>query len=177
MEQFEIFHYHQGQLERFQRPLPEEAIVTLRVNGQDWVSLYCTPRDLRELALGFLYSEGLIKGLEDVVLVRECQDLRVIEAVLYQDVPLPSRKIITSGCGQGVTYTAELGNFHLEGGVCLTPEKIFALMSELYLPFPLLPRIRRNPFLGHKRWGKGSLGGGGHRPAQYSGQNQRALPP
>ena len=132
MEQVETLRYHQGRLERFQKPLPEEAIVTLRVNGQDWVSLYCTPRNLRELALGFLYSEGLIKGLEDVVMVRECPDSKVVEVVLYQDLPLPTRKIITSGCGQGVTYVAESGDFHLEGGVRLTPEKIFALMSELY---------------------------------------------
>ncbi len=132
MEQFEILHYHQGRLEQFPKPLPEEAIVTLRVNGQDWVSLYCTPRDLKELALGFLYLEGVIKGLEDVVMVKVCQDSMIVEVVLYQDVALPTRKIITSGCGQGVTYTAELGNFHIEGGIQLAPEKIFALMNELY---------------------------------------------
>lgn len=132
MRKFEVLLYRPGELERAPKYLPEESLVTLRVNGQDWVSFYCTPQHLRELALGFLYLEGVIKGLEDVVMVRVCEDLKVVEVVLYQDVPLPARKIITSGCGQGTTYLTGEMDFLIEGGPQLTPDKIFSLMSELY---------------------------------------------
>lgn len=132
MRKFEVFLYRPGELERAPKSLPEESLVTLRVNGQNWVSLYCTPQDLKELALGFLYLEGVIKSLDDVVMVRVCEDLKVVEVVLYQDVPLPVRKIITSGCGQGITYLTGEMDFLIEGGPQLTPNKIFSLMSELY---------------------------------------------
>ncbi len=128
----EIFFYTDGKLERIPRPLPEESLVALRVNGQDWVSFYCTPQHLRELALGFLYFEGVINGLEDVVVVRVCEDLKVVEVILQRDVVLPTRKVITSGCGQGVTYLSEDADFRLEGGPHLAPDEIFNLMNELY---------------------------------------------
>lgn len=132
MREFRVLQYHPGGFERVPKPLPEESLVVLKVNGQDWVSLYCTPQYLRELALGFLYLEGVIKGLEDVVTVRVCEDSSVVEIVLYQDIPLPSRKVITSGCGQGVIHLTGEADFHLEGGPYLAPGKIFSLLNELY---------------------------------------------
>ena len=53
-------------------PLPvdglviEEALTCISVNGAELATFMCTPRDLTELALGFLYNEGVIDGLDDV---------------------------------------------------------------------------------------------------------------
>ncbi len=132
MGEIEILSYSDGKLERTLKLMPDEALVALRVNGQDWISLYCTPQNLRELTLGFLYLEGVINGLEDVATLRVCEDLKVVEVVLYRDVVLPARRVITSGCGQGITHLAGDVDFRLEGGPHLAPDRILSLMRELY---------------------------------------------
>ncbi len=132
MQEFEVLCYNDGRLERAVKLLPDESLVVLKVNGQDWISLYCTPRHLRELALGFLYLEGIINGLEDVATLRVCEDFKVVEIVLYREAFLPTRKVLTSGCGQGITYLTKEVDFRFEGGPHLAPEKVLSLMSELY---------------------------------------------
>lgn len=44
-----------------------EHTFNLFVNGEKVVSLYCSPTDLEELALGFLESEGILTSLDDVI--------------------------------------------------------------------------------------------------------------
>ena len=48
-----------------------EQILSIRVNDRKLLALQCLPTHQEELALGFLYAEGLIDGLEDV------QDMQV----------------------------------------------------------------------------------------------------
>ncbi len=43
-----------------------EYPLTIFVNGEELVTLLCTPIDLKELAIGFLFSEGFIKGIDDL---------------------------------------------------------------------------------------------------------------
>src|SRR5262245_58015823 len=83
----------------------EEALVCIFVNGQELATFMCTPHNLEELALGFLRSEGFIQSLADVELLtlsanRTCVDVWLRDLSF---VP-PARRIITSGCGGGVTF-------------------------------------------------------------------------
>lgn len=83
----------------------DEGMVRLHVNGQELATLMCTPSDLVTLALGFLRSEGIIQGLHDVRLAHVCPSQTCVEVWLQDtDVALPSRAILTSGCGGGVTF-------------------------------------------------------------------------
>ncbi|RLA85027.1 MAG: formate dehydrogenase accessory sulfurtransferase FdhD [Deltaproteobacteria bacterium] len=43
-----------------------EHTLTIFVNGNPWVTLFCSPSDLTELALGFLESEGVLKDMGEV---------------------------------------------------------------------------------------------------------------
>lgn len=56
----------QGTLERVPVEPPLETELELHVNGETLVRLACSPRDLKALAVGFLYTAGLIQGLDDV---------------------------------------------------------------------------------------------------------------
>jgi formate dehydrogenase assembly factor FdhD len=40
----------------------EEALACITVNGEELATFMCTPRDLTEMALGFLYNEGSSPG-------------------------------------------------------------------------------------------------------------------
>jgi len=81
----------------------EEEII-LSVNGQDLVALMCTPSLLEELALGFLYNEGLIGGVGEVVSARVCRTGRCVDVWLHKDVELPALRTLTSGCAGGTTF-------------------------------------------------------------------------
>lgn len=83
----------------------DEGLVRIHVNGQELTPLMATPRDLDLLALGFLRSEGIIQRREDVQLVQVRPNQMCVDVWLRDlAVELPSRPILTSGCGGGVTF-------------------------------------------------------------------------
>ncbi|MBL7183072.1 MAG: formate dehydrogenase accessory sulfurtransferase FdhD [Anaerolineae bacterium] len=110
-----------------------EVPVTVYVNRKELVTFLCTPHNLRYLALGFLYLEGIIGGLDEVALLRVCDEEEMIEARLTHDVELPTRCVLTSGCGGGTTFadlTAQTGQ--IDSTLKVTPSQILGLMRRLY---------------------------------------------
>ena len=110
-----------------------EVPVTVYVNGTELITFLCTPHNLRYLALGFLYLEGIIGGLDEVMLLRVCDEEEMIEARLTHDVELPTRRVLTSGCGGGVTFadlTAQTSR--VDSALKVTPSQILGLMRRLY---------------------------------------------
>ncbi len=51
-----------------------EANVSLTVNGTLWLSWMCTPIELEDLAVGFLFNEGVIQSIHEVEILRPCDD-------------------------------------------------------------------------------------------------------
>jgi FdhD protein len=83
----------------------EEAQVCISVNGEELATFMCTPRDLEAMALGFLANEGVIDHLDEVRHLHVSQQNSCVD-VWLQDASreLPQRRIITAGCGGGVTF-------------------------------------------------------------------------
>jgi FdhD protein len=126
-------HFESGRWEEKQGPVIREGPVRLHVNGREFVSLMCTPRELDWLALGFLRSEGIINGLADVRLVKVCPSETCVDIWLRRvDVELPSRITITSGCGGGVTFTdLSSAAVPVTAEVRASPRQICALIAAL----------------------------------------------
>lgn len=85
-------------------PVCDEFPVQLDFNDQRVVTLLCTPADLTELALGWLFCEGLIDALDAVQAVGACDEAS--RMAVFSDTPKPVaqsewRRVITSGCGSG----------------------------------------------------------------------------
>jgi FdhD protein len=81
-----------------------EAPVTLDLEGVERYTLLCTPTDARALAVGFLFSEGVIDGMDDVALVRPCDDDPLtIRIRLTHELPHLGERgrnlLIVSSCG------------------------------------------------------------------------------
>lgn len=113
----------------------EEALVCITVNGQELATFMCTPRDLPEMALGFLYNEGIIAALDDVRALtvskgRTCVDVWLRDAEFQP----PARAIITAGCGGGITFD-DLSAAHapLNSDLTATPAQLAELMRRLHL--------------------------------------------
>ena len=125
--------YESGQLTPVTTHVVQEALVRFHVNGQELAMMMCTPADLDLLALGFLRSEGIIGGLSDVRRIVVCPSGACVEVWLADGTrKLPTQRILTSGCGGGVTFndlTAEAEPLASE--VTATPAQIGRLMFKL----------------------------------------------
>ncbi|MFC1952936.1 formate dehydrogenase accessory sulfurtransferase FdhD [Chloroflexota bacterium] len=85
-----------------------ELPLTIILNNKELVTLLCTPRDLNYLAIGFLYSEGLLKSKDEikkvtvdaqrgVVRLETTEDRNIEDALVF-------KRLITSGCGSGASF-------------------------------------------------------------------------
>jgi FdhD protein len=116
-----------------EKEVVREAPVTVYVNGQELITFLCTPQNLRYLVLGFLHLEGIIDSLDEVMLLRVCDEEEMIEVRLTHDAELPTRRVLTSGCGGGTTFadlTAQTNK--LDSTLKVTPSQILGLMHRLY---------------------------------------------
>ncbi len=120
-------------LRRVEREVIREAPVTIYVNRLEWVTVLCTPRNVNFLTLGFLYLEGLIAGMDDVALMRVCDDERTVDVRLTrQDVSLPQRRVLTSGCGGGVTFAdGDVARPVVESSLRVAATELSALMRQM----------------------------------------------
>ena len=85
-----------------------ETPVALTVNGQVWTTFMCTPVLLEALMVGFLFNEGVIDGMQEVVDVRICEHGDNVDVWLTHEAPKPGSWTRTSGCTGGVTAVASI---------------------------------------------------------------------
>ncbi len=91
----------------------EEAPVWLEVNGESAVTWMCTPDQLPELVVGWLYGEGYIDARADLLSLRPCTK----ELGFWAEVPreryetvegTERRRVLASGCGAVTTILGSL---------------------------------------------------------------------
>ncbi|GAB4421367.1 MAG: formate dehydrogenase accessory sulfurtransferase FdhD [Thermodesulfovibrionales bacterium] len=115
-----------------------EKKLKVSVNGKEILSLYCTPHMVRELVVGLMMTEGIIRG-------NWCAERMSIEYgdEIYVDIPAEGEvrtegKIITSGCIGGVTFEKKLDLNPIEDTFAIDKESlrnifsVFQARSELY---------------------------------------------
>jgi len=110
---------------------------TLNVNNKQVVTLLCTPAELDAMAIGFLLSEGILKNREsllDIEVDEKTFTVSVTLANLPDDIDATfNKKTITSGCGQGITYTDAASLKSLSPNRSLlqvSPENIRVMLNE-----------------------------------------------
>ena len=128
------------------------------VNGVEVVTFMATPRNLHHLALGFLASENLIAGLDEIASIRvneaadraywyipalglnETRAMAVCEEgvgsievrLTRAEFRLPPHRILTSGCGGGVTFDdLSREQTPLDSKRTVRAAQIFSMMREL----------------------------------------------
>lgn len=110
-----------------------ETPVTLTVNGEAWLTFMCTPVDLEQMAVGFLFNEGVIESFDEIVDVRLCQTGDNIDVWLTHSAEKPKTWRRTSGCTGGVT--AVQGDVALcdpPNGLTLPASRVGDLISQLF---------------------------------------------
>ncbi len=124
--------YRDGKLTPLERMPPPERAITLIVDGEELATVACSPHRVLALALGFLRVEDIIQTAEDVLLMEVCDDETVVKirlAPTARKVPHDRKRILTSGCGRGVTFSLDV--VPVEGGMSVRPEQLMEWMETL----------------------------------------------
>ncbi len=126
----DIFRVKEGKRVLIEDNIALEKKMRLLVNGNEVLTLLCTPSMIRELVTGLIMTEGIIEG-------NWCLDRMSIEYndAIIVDIPAEGKvsekgAIRTSGCIGGVTYEhgGEIEKIGYKGGV--SAERLIELFRE-----------------------------------------------
>ncbi len=100
---------HDGKttLSEVEKPVIGEISLKIYINGVEYASLLCLNQLTEELALGFLYSEGVIDTIDDVASISYNERLFAVMINLAAGKSVEkceSLRSVTSGCGKCFTY-------------------------------------------------------------------------
>lgn len=110
-----------------------EAPVGLTVNGEMWLTFMCTPDQLDALAAGFLYNEGILRSMEEIEILRPCDNNSNVDVWLNRKVRRPNKWQRTSGCTGGVTsVVVPKGLKPLPVSLRITPADLAEGMDQLF---------------------------------------------
>lgn len=127
-----IYRYENGQFTQFERPVVWEQPLTIVTNGVELATFLCTPVKLDYLTVGFLAFEGIIRSPEDIRELDVDSENGLVEVELTTELVRPQKRVFTSGCGMGLTFTLRTSHYPpLQSELTLTPTQIFPLMQQL----------------------------------------------
>lgn len=123
-----------------------EYPLTIFLNDQEFITLLCSPKSLKNLCIGFLYSEGIIKSASDI------DSINIDEKMGYAYIKIGNvskfakqlygKRVITTGCGKGSIFYNALdslkckqfkNNLDIDYKKLLDIMKLFNKKSELFL--------------------------------------------
>lgn len=88
----------------------EEAPVSLMVNGQELATFMCTPESLHELAVGYLFSRGLVSSVDQIYTLGACDEMRQVWTTVGGEIGEEQYSlagVLASGCGSGMVFSQE----------------------------------------------------------------------
>jgi FdhD protein len=110
-----------------------EQPLSVYVNGDKFLTLLCSPMMLEALVVGYLWMEKVIADVTEIV------DLQIspvdgrAEVTLGHAVTLPTERILTSGCGGGITFRIDHRLFpRLDSPVRVRPAELGERMKDLF---------------------------------------------
>ena len=110
-----------------------EQPLTIYVNGEKFLTLLCSPIDLEALVVGYLWMEKIIGGLDEIRHVEVSPVDGRAEVTLAGPVSLPTERILTSGCGGGITFRIDHRLFpRLASTLRVRPETLSLRMKDLF---------------------------------------------
>ena len=136
----EIIRISKGEVQQTEDTVVTEFPVTVKINGQEFVTMVCTPEYIEDMVIGYLASEGVIRKYEEIkeIWYQEKEGYVHVKTdklnPYYQE--FQNKRYITSCCGgsrQGFVFVNDaLTAKKMENmTVKLTPDDCFRLMKDL----------------------------------------------
>ena len=110
-----------------------EQPLTIYVNGEKFLTVLCSPMMLEALVVGYLWMEKVIGGLGDIAQLDVSAVDGRADVALTHSVTLPSERILTSGCGGGITFRIDHRLFpRLDSSLRVRPVVLADGMKQLF---------------------------------------------
>ena len=115
----------------------KESPLTIILNNREVVTLLCSPANSRYLAVGFLFSEGLLKSKDEIrkILVDDRRGVVRVETEGDEELAPDAlfKRFITSGCGRGASFYSAIDaqdQVKVESRLKISTLDILALVHE-----------------------------------------------
>jgi len=119
--------------------IADENPLQLFVNNTFWATILCTPSNLRELAVGHLLSEGIVKSIQEIeeITLKEAENTCIVK--LKPDVKVEDRiqisrlhsRVIASACGSGSPHQYKGKTPIVESKLTVKAQVIFESVNQL----------------------------------------------
>jgi FdhD protein len=117
----------------------EEQPLHLFVNKTYWATILCSPTNLKEMAVGHLLSEGVLKSTGEIneIDLKETENscyVKLKAEVKVEDRIKLSRlhtRIVTSACGSGLPYQYERKPAKIKSKLTVKAEVLFNSVNQL----------------------------------------------
>ena len=135
-ERFSIVRLSEKGRSSIEDVVAKEFPLTIILNNQELVTLLCSPTDLRYLAVGFLFSEGLVESKDDIKKIM-VDDLRGVVRVETEETKefaneLIFKRVVSSGCGRGASFysATDTSSQMVDSQMKMSVDEVFALVNE-----------------------------------------------
>ena len=110
-----------------------EQPLTIHVNGEKFLTLLCSPMMLEALVVGYLWMEKVIGDVDEIARVEVSAVDGRADVTLTRPVTLPTERILTSGCGGGITFRIDHRLFpRLDSALRVRPADLADGMKQLF---------------------------------------------
>ena len=136
IEEISILKITEQSRNQSQDSVVRELPLTIILNNQELVTLLCSPADLKYLVVGFLTSEGLIRGKDNIkkVIVDDRRGVVRVESENNDEAADPLfKRLVTSGCGRGASFYSAADAKEqpkIESQIRISTAQVFALSKE-----------------------------------------------
>ncbi len=128
-----ILQLRAGRVEEARRDVVREQPLIISVNGERFLTLLCSPFQLDALVVGYLWMEKVITSPEEITRLEISEVDGTAAVTLAHPVTLPTERILTSGCGGGITFRIDHRLFpRLCSSLRVAPEVLVARMKDLF---------------------------------------------
>ncbi len=127
------YRFKAGRFEALEKGVVTERPLTILINGQELATMMSTPVKLDCLVVGFLSFEGIIQDLSEIASLEIHEEMGFAEVTLTKPFTPPTRRIFTSGCSGGITFSLALQQYPpILSDELLRPEQVYPLMRQLF---------------------------------------------
>jgi FdhD protein len=110
-----------------------EQPLSVFVNGEKFLTLLCSPMMLEALVVGYLWMEKVIADLSEITRLTVSPVDGRAEVTLSHAVTLPTERILTSGCGGGITFRIDHRLFpRLDSSLTVRARQLAEGMKQLF---------------------------------------------
>jgi FdhD protein len=97
-----VYDHSSNAMVNSERSVIVESALVIGVNGKSDYTIMRTPGNDRELAAGFLFTEGIIESVNEIMMLRECPETPhaiAVQTANASAAPVNRNLVVSSSCG------------------------------------------------------------------------------